>query len=96
MTSDEIRKIAKRRLKAKRDFYTYLAIWAGVTLLLVSIWFFASGGDTYFWPIWPFLGMGIAAVFIGLDAFGPSSRYITESDIDAEVQRMTRGTDGVG
>lgn len=96
MTNDDIRKIAKRRLKAKRDFYTYLGIWAAVTVLLVAIWFFTTGGDNYFWPIWPFLGMGIAAIFIGLDAFGPSNRYITESDIDAEVQRMTRGTDGVG
>lgn len=92
MTNDEIRKIAKRRLKAKRDFYTYLGIWAAVTILLVTIWFFTSGRDTYFWPIWPFLGMGIAAIFIGLDAFGPGSRYITESDIDAEVRRMTKGS----
>ena len=93
MTNDDLRKAAKRRLKAKRDFHLYLGIWAAVTLLLVAIWWFSSGGDSsrYFWPVWPFLGMGVAAVFIGLDAYGPGSRYITESDIDREVERMTRG-----
>ena len=93
MTNDDLRKLAKRRLKAKRDFWTFIGIWAAVTVLLVAIWFFSSGGDlgVYFWPVWPFLGMGIAAVFIGLDAYGPSSRQITEQDIDNEVRRMTRG-----
>ena len=90
---DDIRKQAKRRLKAKRDFWTFVGVWAAVTALLVAIWFFSSGADTYFWPVWPILGMGIAALFIGLDAYGPGRRYITESDIDAEVRRMTRGSD---
>ena len=38
MTNDDLRKAAKRRLKAKRDFHLYLGIWAAVTLLLVAIW----------------------------------------------------------
>ncbi len=95
-TSDEeMRKLAKRRLKAKQDFYTFLGVWAGVSLLVTAIWFVTSPGG-YFWPIWPMLGMGIAALFIGLDAFGPGRRYITESDIDREVQRMTRREGGPG
>jgi uncharacterized membrane protein len=92
--SDDIRVAAKKRLKAKRDFRTYLGIWAAVTVLLVAIWFF-SGATSYFWPIWPFLGMGIGAFFAGLDAYGPGRRRITEAEIDAEVRRMT-GPDGTG
>ena len=34
-------------------------------------------------------GMGIAAMFMAIDAFGPGT-VITESAIDAEVQRMNR------
>ncbi|WP_257792093.1 hypothetical protein [Marisediminicola antarctica] len=33
--------------------------------------------------------MGIAAMFIGLDAYGPGRRYYTEADVDAEIARMT-------
>ena len=90
---DDIRKQAMRRLKAKRDFWTFIGVWAAVTALLVAIWFFSSGPDTYFWPLWPILGMGIAALFVGLDAYGPGRRFITESDIDAEVRRMTKRPD---
>ena len=92
MTNDELRKAAKQRLKAKRDFAMFLGIWAAVSALLVAIWFFSSGGNTYFWPVWPILGMGIAALFIGLDAYGPGRRYITEAEIDEEIKRMTRGS----
>jgi len=89
-SGDDLRRAAKQRLKAKRDFTNYLGIWAAVTLFLVVIWFFSGGIGSYFWPIWPFLGMGIGAFFIGLDAYGPGRRYITDSDIDAEIERMRR------
>jgi hypothetical protein len=37
------------------------------------------------------LGFAIAAVFTGLDAYGVTRRYISESDVDAEVRRMQGG-----
>ena len=89
-SDDDLRRAAKRRLKAKRDFINYLGIWAAVTVFLIVIWFFSGGVGSYFWPIWPFLGMGIGAFFMGLDAYGPGRRYITDSDIDAEIERMRR------
>jgi hypothetical protein len=88
---DELRRIAKKRLKAQADFKQYLGIWAGVSLLLVGVWAitsYTSGMTIYFWPIWPILGMGVAAIFIGLDAYGPGQRGITEADIDREVERL--------
>lgn len=89
MSNEDLRNIARKRLKAKQDFYVFLGVWAAVTVLLVAIWFITSPGG-YFWPAWPILGMGIAAMFIALDAFGPGRRPITEADIDAEVAKMTR------
>jgi hypothetical protein len=83
---DELRTIARRRLKARKDFIDYLLIWGAVSLLLTAIWFFTSPTG-YFWPIWPILGMGIGALFIGLDAYG-FRRAITERDVDAEVERL--------
>jgi len=66
-----------------------MGVWAAVSILLTAIWFLTSPG-VYFWPVWPIFGMGVAALFVGLDAYGPGRRYHTESDVDAEVERMTR------
>lgn len=93
MNSDELRELAAKRLKAKADFRQFLWIWLGISVLLVAIWFFSSPNE-YFWPVWPIVGMGIGAFFMGLNAY---SRGITEDAIDAEVVRMskrsTRGPD---
>jgi hypothetical protein len=97
-STDDIRKLAKKRLKAQQDFKQFLGIWLGVSLLLVAIWAFTSfstGHALYFWPAWPIGGMGVAAFFIGLDAYGPGQRGITEADIDAEVERIQRRNSGL-
>lgn len=61
-----------------------------VTVILLAVWYLSSGWGSYFWPVWPILGMSIAAVFAGLDAYGITRRYITEADVDAEVERISR------
>ena len=97
-STDDLRKLAKKRLKAKQDFKQFLGIWVGVSVLLVVIWAFTSyttGKLLYFWPAWPIGGMGVAAFFIGLDAYGPGQRGITESDIDAEVERIRARNSGL-
>ena len=93
MSDADIRAEARKRLKSKNDFKVLLAIFAVVILILVAVWFLSSGWGSYFWPIWPILGMSIAAVFAGLDAYGVTRKYITEADVDAEVGKMTRKGD---
>ncbi|MEO8261199.1 MAG: 2TM domain-containing protein [Pseudolysinimonas sp.] len=88
MSTDELRKAARRNLKARNDFKVMLAIFIVIALILIAVWFFSTGGTGYFWPAWPLLGLSIAAVFTGLDAYGVTRRQITEADIDAEVARM--------
>lgn len=87
--TDDLRAAARARLKARNDFHVMLVIFAVIILLLIAIWFFSGGPQSYFWPVWPILGMAIAAVFVGLDAYGVTRRFITEADVDAEVERMT-------
>jgi len=88
-TSDsELRSIATKRLKARSDFYHYLLVWLGVSILVTAIW--AISGMGYFWPAWVIGGMGIAALFQAIGVFGPRG-VITESAIDAEVERLKRG-----
>lgn len=90
----ELRTAARARIKARNDFKVMLAIFLVVALLLIGIWYFSTGLDSYFWPVWPIVGMTVAAVFAGLDAYGVTRRHITEADVDAEVARMThRRTD---
>lgn len=96
--TNDVRNQATRRLKAKQELKQFLGIWLGVSLLLVAIWAFTSfsyGSPLYFWPAWPIGGMGVAAFFMGLEAYGPGQRAITEADIDAEVERMNRRAGGL-
>jgi hypothetical protein len=59
-----------------------------VSAVVTVIWFFATPG-ILFWPGFVIAGMGLAAVFIWWDAYGPNTG-ITEADIDAEVERMKK------
>ena len=56
MTDEQLRKAARRNLKARNDFKVMLAIFVVVTAILVAVWFLTSGVNSYFWPIWPILG----------------------------------------
>jgi uncharacterized membrane protein len=88
--SDDIREQARKRIKARRDYWQMLAIFGGVTLLLVIIWALTSPGE-YFWPIWPVFGFAIAALFGAISTFGPFNRPITDEHVDEEIRRMNGG-----
>ncbi len=91
MPTDDQREIARKRVKARRDFWSMLAVFVVVAIVLVAIWFLTTGGSGYFWPVWPLVGLGIATLFSALNAFGITNRHVTEADVDAEVDRMNRG-----
>lgn len=89
MTDSDLREEARKRLKAKRHFWEFLGVWVVVSVFLSVVWLL-SAHNGYFWPVWPIAAMGVGALFIGLDAYGPGRRVITDADIDAEVSKMTR------
>jgi len=93
MDNNELRNVATARLQARADLRQYLLVWAGVSALVVAIWAttaVTSGGAYYFWPIWPIVGMGIGAAAKASAAYGSLRGLVTESDIDAEVARLSR------
>jgi hypothetical protein len=91
-TETELRKHAAKLLKKREDFKQYLWVYLVVTAITSGVWFFTTPTG-YFWPIWVIFGMGIGAVFAGLDALGKlSSKPITEAAIDAEVERLKRNS----
>jgi hypothetical protein len=88
--SDQVRDYAKKSLKKKSDFKQYLFVYLAVTIIVLAVYLLTSPG-AYFWPGWVIFGMGVGALFAGLDAYGLlSGKPITDSDIDAEVERLNR------
>ena len=87
---DKLREFARKQLKKKQDFKQYLWTYFGVSALVSGIWFVTTPTG-YFWPIWVIFGMGVGALFAGLDAYGKlSEKPITDADVDAEVERLRR------
>jgi hypothetical protein len=63
MTEEEVYEEAKKRVKAKRDFYGNLGSYVVVNSILVIIWAFPAGRG-YPWFLWP---LGIWGAFVILD-----------------------------
>ncbi|PTW91314.1 2TM domain-containing protein [Microbacteriaceae bacterium MWH-Ta3] len=89
-TTDEVlRAAALKSLKKKRDFVQFLWVWLAVSLITNAIYFIATPGSGY-WPIWQMLGMGIAAFFVWMDAYGRAfNKPITDDDIAAEMRKLS-------
>jgi len=87
---DALREFAQKQLKKKQDFKTYMWVYAAVVALTSGVWFITTPTAPY-WPVLVIFGMGIAAIFVGLDAYGRlGPKPITEEQIDAEVERLRR------
>ena len=82
-----LRDRAVQRLKAKRHFWSALVTWLALSAMFIVIW--AVTGMGGFWPIWPIAGIAIGVVATGIRAFGPVSRGPSESDIQAEMRRLS-------
>jgi 2TM domain len=80
------RELARRRIRARRDFSAHLVSYGVVNAFLVGIW--AATGAGYFWPGWVLGGWGAGLVLHAWDTF--LRRPVTEADVDAEVQRLGR------
>ncbi len=88
--TDDIREVARKRIKARRDFWYMILVFVILTALFVVVW--ALSGMGYFWPMWPLFGFAIATVFSALSTFGPGSRPISEQHIDDEVRKLGGGS----
>ena len=88
--SDNARDAARKQIKARREFWSMLAILVIVAVFLVVIWWL-TGAPHYFWPAGPLMAIAVALVFSGLNAFGIINREVTEADIDAHLARKNRG-----
>jgi signal transduction histidine kinase len=70
---------AERQAGRVRRLRTRSAVLGTLGLVCVVVWALTSGFGSYFWPVWPLLGLGLVA---GLDAWRVlGSPPLSESDV---------------
>ena len=90
-TEEEIYRKAKKRVKAKKDFYWHFAVY-----LVIGAFFFAMNMFTFkgFWFYYPMLCWGIAIAFHYLAVFGlpwgTLSKEWEEKEIEREMNRRLK------
>ena len=85
----QIREIAKKSIKKKRDAWQFLIVTVVVNSGLSVICGLTGAG--YYWPAWVIFGMGIGVVLAFADAYLPSFKsQISDSQIDAEIDRLKK------
>lgn len=87
-STDPLREQAITSLKKKSDFRTHVFMYLAVNVMLVVIWAITSGGDDFFWPIFPILGWGIGVAANAWDVY--KNRPPTEEEIQREQERLRR------
>jgi len=89
----DLRTIATRRVRAKREFYMHASTYLIVNLALAGVWLLTGGG--YPWFLWPLIGWGTGVLFHGfalvfrVDGSSPATAA-DEQAIEREIARMRR------
>ena len=84
------REEARKRLEARRKFWSDAVAYVVVNAFLVVAW--AIGGGGYFWPGWVLAGWGVFLLIDGYRVY--LSAPITDADIDEEMRRRRYGSRG--
>lgn len=88
MSEEQIYRLAEKRVKAKRGFFTHFAIYIVVNIILVLVWAFATGGG-FPWFVFPLVGWGIAVLIHFLSVFVFERKSDREA-IEKEAERIRR------
>jgi amino acid transporter len=87
MSEEQIYEEARKRVKAKKDFYGHLTAWAIVNFLLIVIWALSSRG--YPWFLWPLCFWGIF-VFVNYLRVFVFKQKSDRSAIEKEVDKIKK------
>jgi 2TM domain-containing protein len=71
-------KIARKRAAFKRSFSVYVMVNA----FLIAVWYFSSGPNSYFWPIWPIIGWGFGILMQYLGAYQGKNIFTDEQEYE--------------
>ena len=84
MKNQEAYKKAEKRVEAKIGFYTHLAVYIAINILLIIINLITSAA--YLWFKWPLIGWGIGVLFHALGVFVLSGQF-KEEMIEKEMEK---------
>ena len=86
-TDEKIYEEAKRRVKAKKDFYGHLGAWAVVNIVLIIVWALSARG--YPWFLWPLCVWGAFVLLNYFNVFVFSKKSDVK-EIEKEVEKIKR------
>lgn len=86
----ELRELAVKRLRERRDFGSHLITFLVINAAIVAVW--AATAQGYFWPAWIIGGWGIGLVLHAWEVFW--RKPVTEADVEREVERLGRRPGG--
>jgi 2TM domain-containing protein len=75
---------AVTRLRRRADFHRHLLVYVLVNGFIVVIWL-VTGGNGFFWPVFPMGGWGIGLAMHALDTY--ARPVVTEERIRKEMAR---------
>ena len=87
---EQIYEEARKRVKAKKDFYGHLTAWAIVNVILIVVWTLTNLGG-YPWFLWPLCIWGIFVFvnYLRVFVFKQSDRAAIEKE--AEMIKKEQG-----
>ena len=89
MSEEEIYEEARKRVKAKKEFWSNFGSWAAVNIVLIIVWALTSPGG-YPWFLWPLCIWGVFVLLHFMRAFV----FLERSDrtaIEKEAEKIKRG-----
>jgi len=84
----DLRQAALTQLRKKRGLQAHTLAYVTVNLFLTAIWLFTTGGEVFYWPMFPLFGWGIGLAFHIWDTYAPA--VPTEEKIEREMRRLVR------
>ncbi len=88
--NDALERRARTLVIAKNVYKAVVALWIVASAGMLLIWWLTTPGG-YFWPVWPILGMGVAAVIWGLALHGRTPFRVHQDQVEREMERLRAG-----
>ena len=76
--NDKLRKLAKKRV----DFKLALAVFIVLNLMFIAIWYFTSGPQSYFWPLWTLIVFAFILLIAYLEAYLGTSFFSEDKEYE--------------
>jgi hypothetical protein len=93
LPDEELIKLARQRVEAKRGFFIHLSIYVCVNVFIFLMWFFLlQGPSTYPWFLFVIFGWGIGVAANAIAVFvAPKGSGWEKKQIEKELQNLRKG-----